>query len=117
VARDSLSSCLKDRTLALRLTSLEMEKKSKQKLERKVSQSPCFFSTIRLYYFIALPFKIKEKVSILRSHWTCPLYGGSHRSARTLVGEDKDFRVPFLKRIGSGPLQPNMGVAHKQVLG
>jgi hypothetical protein len=33
MASDSLSSYLKDRTLALRLATLEMEKKSKQKLE------------------------------------------------------------------------------------
>jgi hypothetical protein len=51
VARNALSSCLKDRTLALRLITLEMENKSKQKLELKVPQSPCFFSTVRLYYF------------------------------------------------------------------
>jgi hypothetical protein len=51
VARDSLSSCLKDRTLALRLTTLEVGKKSKQNLEHKVPQSPCFFSTVQLYHF------------------------------------------------------------------
>jgi hypothetical protein len=51
VARDSLSSCLKDRTLALRMTTLEMGKKFKQKLEHKVPQSPCFLSTVRLYHF------------------------------------------------------------------
>jgi hypothetical protein len=112
VARDSLSSYLKDRTLALRLTTLEMEKKSKQKLERKVPQSLCFFSTVRLYHFLAFPFKEKGKTSILRSH---PLFGGTHRSAQTLVGEGKDFCLPFLKRIGSGPLQPNTSVAHRQV--
>jgi hypothetical protein len=61
VARDSLSSCLKDRTLALRLTTLEMGKKSKQKLERKVPQSPYFFSMVWLYHFLALPFKEKGK--------------------------------------------------------
>jgi hypothetical protein len=61
MARDSLSSYLKDRTLALRLTTLEMGKKSKQKLKRKVSQSPCFFSIVQLYHFLALSFKEKEK--------------------------------------------------------
>jgi hypothetical protein len=65
VARDSLSSCLKDRTSILRLTTLEMGKKSKQKLERKVSQSP-YFSLVRLYYFLALPFKEKGKSFYLK---------------------------------------------------
>jgi hypothetical protein len=51
VARDSLSSCLKDSTLALRLITLEMGKKSKQKLECKVPQIPCFFSMVSLYLF------------------------------------------------------------------
>jgi hypothetical protein len=46
VARDSLFSYLKDRTSVLRLTTLEMEKKSKQKLEHKVPQSPYFFTTV-----------------------------------------------------------------------
>jgi hypothetical protein len=40
VARDLLSSYLKDRTLALRLTTLEIGKKSKQKLEHKVPNLP-----------------------------------------------------------------------------
>jgi hypothetical protein len=51
VAIHTLSSYLKDRTLDLRLTTLEMGKKSKQKLEHKVSQSPCFFSMVQLYHF------------------------------------------------------------------
>jgi hypothetical protein len=38
-------------------------------------------------------------------------------SAQTLIGGGKDFRLSFLKSIGSGPLQSNTGVAHTQVLG
>jgi hypothetical protein len=35
--RDSFSFCLKDRTYIQRLTTLEMEKKDKQKLEHRAS--------------------------------------------------------------------------------
>ena len=38
--RDSFSFCLKDRTSIRRLTTPEMGKKDKQKLEHRVSQSP-----------------------------------------------------------------------------
>jgi hypothetical protein len=61
VARDSLSSYLKDMTLTQRLTTLEMGKKSKQKLEHKVPQSPCLLPMVRLYYCLALSFKEKGK--------------------------------------------------------
>ena len=40
VPRDSFSFCLKVRTPERRLTTLEMGKKCKQKLEHKASQSP-----------------------------------------------------------------------------
>jgi hypothetical protein len=66
--------------------------------------------------FFSSSLQREEKASILRSHRTCPLYGGNHRSIQTLIGEGKDFRLPFLKIIGSGPLQPNTGVAYRQVL-
>ena len=41
--RDSFSSCLEDKTSKRRLTTLEMGKKDKQKLEHKAIQSPCIF--------------------------------------------------------------------------
>jgi hypothetical protein len=39
--RDSFSFYLKDRTSIRRLTTLEMEKNDKQKLEHRASLSPC----------------------------------------------------------------------------
>ena len=59
VPRDSCSFCLKDRTSARRLITLEMVKKAKQNLEHNVSQSPFIFPTVWLYHRLALP--IKEK--------------------------------------------------------
>jgi hypothetical protein len=60
VVRDSLSSYLKDRTLALRLTTLEMGKKPKQKLEVKFPNLPA--SSLWFdYTILALLFKEKEK--------------------------------------------------------
>ena len=44
--RDSFSFYLKDRTSLRRLTTLEMEKNDKQKLEHKASQSPRTLPTI-----------------------------------------------------------------------
>jgi hypothetical protein len=47
--RDSFSLYLKDRTSIRRLTTPEIEKKDKQKLEHKASQSPCTLPTIHVY--------------------------------------------------------------------
>jgi uncharacterized membrane protein YbaN (DUF454 family) len=48
-------------TSALRLTTLWIGKKSKQKLERKLPQSPCLLSMVRSYQILALPLKEKGK--------------------------------------------------------
>ena len=45
VPRDSFSFCLKDRTSIRWLTTLEMGKKDKQKLEHRAFQSPCTLPT------------------------------------------------------------------------
>ena len=55
--RDSFSFCLKDRTSIRRLTTLEMEKKAKQKLEHRDSQSPCTVPMVWVYQCLALPIK------------------------------------------------------------
>ena len=55
--RDYFSFCLKDRTSIRRLTTPEMGKKDKQKLEHKASQSPCTLPTVWVYYCLALPIK------------------------------------------------------------
>jgi hypothetical protein len=57
VPRDSSSSCLKFRTYFRRLTTLEMGKKHKQKLEHNVFQSRCILPMVRLYHCLALPIK------------------------------------------------------------
>ena len=59
--RDSFFFCLKDRTSKRGLTTLEMGKKYKQKLEHKVSQYPCLLPMVSLYQRLALPFKEKGK--------------------------------------------------------
>jgi hypothetical protein len=55
--RDSFSLYLKDRTSIQRLTTPEMEKKDKQKLEHRTSQSPCTLPTVWVYQCLALPVK------------------------------------------------------------
>ena len=55
--RDSFSFCLKDRTSIRRLTTPEMRKKDKQKLEHRASQSPYTLPTVRVYQCLALPIK------------------------------------------------------------
>jgi hypothetical protein len=47
--RDSFSFYLKDRTSIQRLTTPEIGKKDKQKLEHRDSQSPCMLPTARIY--------------------------------------------------------------------
>ena len=59
--RDSFSFYLKDRTLERRLTTLEMGKNCKQKLEHKASQSPYLLLIVCLYQHLALPIKEKGK--------------------------------------------------------
>jgi hypothetical protein len=59
--RDSFSSSLKDRTSEQRLTTPEMGKKFKQKLDHKASQSPCLLPMVCLYQCLALPIKEKGK--------------------------------------------------------
>ena len=55
--RDSFSLYLKDRTSIRRLTTPEMRKKDKQKLEHRASQSPCTLPMVRVYQCLALPIK------------------------------------------------------------
>ena len=55
--RDSFSFYLKDRTSIQRLSTLEMGKKDKQKLEHKASQSPTTLPTVRVYQCLAVPIK------------------------------------------------------------
>jgi hypothetical protein len=49
--RDSFSSCLKDRTSEQRLTTLEMRRNYKQKLEHKVSQSTPYGELVPTFGF------------------------------------------------------------------
>ena len=55
--RDSFSFCLKDRTSIRRLTTPEMGKKDKQKVEHQAFHSPCTLLTVRVYQCLALPVK------------------------------------------------------------
>ena len=57
--RDSFFFCLKERTSEQSLTTLEMGKNYKQKLEHRASQSPCLLPIVRLYQRLA--FSVKEK--------------------------------------------------------
>ena len=59
--RDSFFFCLKDRASKRSLTTLEMGKNCKQKLEHRASQSPCLLSMVRLYQHLAFPVKEKGK--------------------------------------------------------
>ena len=61
VSRDSFFFCLKDRTSERSLTTREMGKNCKQKLEHRASQSPCLLPMVRLYQRLALPIKEKGK--------------------------------------------------------
>ena len=58
--RDSFSFCLKDRTSIRRLTTPEIGKKDKQKLEYRAFQSPCTLPTVWVYPCLALPVKENE---------------------------------------------------------
>ena len=58
--RDSFL-CLKDKTSERSLTTLEMGKNCKQKLEHKASQSPGLLPIVRLYQRLAFPVKEKGK--------------------------------------------------------
>jgi hypothetical protein len=59
--RDSFFFCLKDKISKRSLTTLEMGKNYKQKLEHKASQSPCLLPIVRLYQHLAFPIKEKGK--------------------------------------------------------
>jgi hypothetical protein len=59
--RDSFFFCLKDRTSKRSLTTLEMEKNCKQKLEHRASQSLCLLPMVSLYQCLAFPVKEKGK--------------------------------------------------------
>ena len=100
--RDSFSSCLKDRTSERRLTTLEMGKKCKQKLEHKASQSPCLLSMVSLYQRLAFPVKQKEKSFHRKVSSDMPACVGMHRFAQTHLGGNKDFHHLRSKRIDPG---------------
>jgi len=61
VPRDSFFCCLKERTSKRSLTTLEMGKNYKQKLEHRASQSPYLLPMMRLYQRLAFPIKEKGK--------------------------------------------------------
>jgi hypothetical protein len=61
MSRDSFLFCLKDRTFERSLTTLEMKKNYKQKLEHRAFQSPCLLPMVRLYQRLAFPVKEKGK--------------------------------------------------------
>ena len=69
--RDSFSFYLKDRTSIRRLTTPEMEKKDKQKLEHKAFQSPCTLPTARVYQCLALP--VKENGNSFHFNVSCDM--------------------------------------------
>ena len=84
--RDSFSFCLKDRTSIQRLTTPEMGKKDKQKLEHRASQSPCTLLMVRVYQCLALPikengnsfhFKVSYDMPVICKH--AQLCSNSHR--------------------------------------
>ena len=55
--KDSSTFCLKFKTSILRLATLEIGKKFKQKLEHRFSQSPCILPMVLLYQCFATPIK------------------------------------------------------------
>ena len=69
--RDYFSFCLKDRTSIQRLTTAEMGKKDKQKLEHKASQSPCTLPKVRVYQCLAI--FVKEKGNSLHFSVSCDM--------------------------------------------
>jgi hypothetical protein len=98
--RDSFYFCLKDRTSVRRLTTPEMGKKDKQKLEHRASQSPYTLPTVRIYQCLALSvkenrnsfhFKVSCDMPAIRKHAqvcsnSCRVYMGFHHLLlRTIV--------------------------------
>ena len=113
--RDSFSFCLKDRTSLRRLTTPEMGKKDKQKLEHKASQSSCTLPTVWVYQCLVFPSKRTEIASTLRFHVTCPRYVSMHKFAQTLIGEYMGFHHLSLRTIVPGPYLLNSDTTHSQV--
>ena len=101
--RDSFFFCLKDRTSEQSLTTLEMGKNCKQKLEHRASQSPCLLPMVRLYQCLAFLVKEKGKASIVRFCLTCPQCVGMHRFAQTHLGENRGFHHLRPKRADPEP--------------
>jgi hypothetical protein len=89
IPRDSFFFfCLKDRTSKQSLTTLDMGKKCKQKLEHRASQSPCLFPMV---------------ASIVMFHLTCSQCIGMHMFAQTHLGGNRGFHHLRLKRVDPKP--------------
>ena len=116
VARDSSSSCLKDRTSFRRLTTLEMGKKHKLNLEHNVSQSPCILPTVRLYHYLALPVKENGNNFHLKVLSNMPAIRKHAQSAQTLIGVSMGFHCLLPRRIYPESVLLNTGTTHNQVL-
>ena len=95
--------CLKDRTSERSLTTLEMGKNCKQKLEHRASQFPCLLPMVRLYQYLAFSSKEKEKAFIVRFHLTCMLCASMHRFAQTHLGGSMGFHHLCPKRVDPKP--------------
>ena len=117
VPRDSFSFCLKDRTSKRRLTTLEMGKNCKQKLEHKAFQSPCVLSMVSLYQYLAFPVKEKGKSFYRNISSDMPVIHRHAQVCSTHLGGNKDFHHLNSERIDPGPCLLNTGAAHSKVLG
>ena len=110
--RDSFSFCLKDRTSIRRLTTPEMGKKDKQKLEHKASQSSCTLPMVRVYQCLALP--VKENVNSFHLKVSCDMptickhAQVCSNSRRWYMG----FHHLLLRMIVSGPNLLKMDATH-----
>jgi hypothetical protein len=114
--RDSSSSCVKDKISKRRQTILEIEKKSRQKLEQRASQFLSLLGAVRLYQILAFPSKEKEKSFHLKVSVDMPLMC---RNTQVCLNSFKceDSHLYYLKRIVSVPSLSNMGVAHSHLKG
>ena len=101
--RDSFFFCLKDRASKRSLTTLEMGKNCKQKLEHRASQSPCLLLMVRLYQRLTFPVKKWERASIVRFCLTCLICVGMHRFAQTHLGGNRGFHHLRPKRVDPEP--------------
>jgi hypothetical protein len=113
--RDSFSSCSKVRTFVQSLTTERMRKKCKQKLERKVPQSPCTLPMVREYQCLAFP--VKENGNSFHFNVSCdmPSICKHAQISSNSVGVCVGFHRLLLRMNGPGPYLSNMDVTHSQV--